>query len=265
MLAVWFLANSGGLYAAAIIAQLAGTTTIGGQVLDPAAALATSLSVFQKIGWAGVALGVVFLALSPWLKKWAHGVNDPGPSVAPEPIAITYNDVRRFGFMDLVPSRDLATCRHFARMGVEPLDGLTGAVIARLFRGRITPLKAALLDQRLIAGLGNIYVCEALHRARLHPEAPAGILARPDGRPTPKANALARAIVQVLTDAVKAGGSTLRDYAQTDGSAGAFQNAFRVYDRVGLACTRAGCTGHVGRVVQAGRSTFFCAVCQPPG
>ena len=87
MLAVWFLANSGGLYAAAIIAQLAGTTTIGGQVLDPAAALATSLSVFQKIGWAGVALGVVFLALSPWLKKWAHGVNDPGPSVAPEPIA----------------------------------------------------------------------------------------------------------------------------------------------------------------------------------
>ncbi len=97
---------------------------------------------------------------------------------------ITYNDVRRFGFMDLVPSRDLATCRHFSRMGVEPLDGLTGAVIARLFRGKIAPLKAALLDQRLIAGLGNIYVCEALHRARLHPEAPAGILAKLDGRPT---------------------------------------------------------------------------------
>ena len=87
---------------------------------------------------------------------------------------VTYNDARRFGFMDLVPSRDLAACRHFARMGIEPLDGLTGAVIARLFRHKIAPLKAALLDQRLIAGLGNIYVCEALHRARLHPEAPAG-------------------------------------------------------------------------------------------
>ena len=178
---------------------------------------------------------------------------------------ITYNDARRFGFMDLVPSASLATCRHFARMGVEPLDGLTGAVIARLFHGKITPLKAALLDQRLIAGLGNIYVCEALHRARLHPEAPAGLLAKPDGRPMPRANALAKAIVQVLDEAVKAGGSTLRDYAHTDGSAGAFQHAFRVYDRVGLPCRRAGCGGHVTRMVQAGRSTFLCAVCQPPG
>jgi len=178
---------------------------------------------------------------------------------------VTYNDARRFGFMDLVPSRDLETCRHFARMGVEPLDGLTGAVIAGLFRHKITPLKAALLDQRLIAGLGNIYVCEALHRARLHPETPAGTLARPDGRPTPQANALAKAIVQVLEAAVKAGGSTLRDYAHTDGSAGAFQHAFRVYDRVGLACSRPGCGGAITRIVQASRSTFFCATCQPPG
>ena len=178
---------------------------------------------------------------------------------------ITYNDARRFGFMDLAPSATLPACRHFSRMGVEPLDGLTGAVIARLFLGKTTPLKAALLDQRLIAGLGNIYVCEALHRARLHPEAPAGILAKPDGRPAPKADALAKAIVRVLTEAVAAGGSTLRDYAHTDGGAGAFQHAFRVYDRVGLPCRRAGCAGHVARVVQAGRSTFFCAVCQPSG
>ena len=176
---------------------------------------------------------------------------------------ITYNDARRFGFMDLVPSAGLATCRHFARMGVEPLDGLTGAAVARLFRGKITPLKAALLDQRLIAGLGNIYVCEALHRARLHPEAPAGILATADGGPTARANALAKAIVRVLNEAVEAGGSTLRDYARTDGSAGGFQHAFRVYDRLGLACTRPGCAGRVARVVQAGRSTFYCAVCQP--
>ena len=176
---------------------------------------------------------------------------------------VTYNDARRFGFMDLVPSESLTTCKHFARMGVEPLDGLTGAVIASLFQGKITPLKAALLDQRLIAGLGNIYVCEALHRAKLHPEAPAGSLAKPDGRPTASANALAKAIVAVLNEAVEAGGSTLRDYARTDGSAGGFQHAFRVYDRVGLACSRAGCTGRVERVVQAGRSTFFCATCQP--
>ena len=177
---------------------------------------------------------------------------------------VTYNDARRFGFMDLVPSRDLAACRHFAKMGIEPLDGLTGAVIAQLFRHKVAPLKAALLDQRLIAGLGNIYVCEALHRARLHPETPAGSLARPDGRPTAKANALAKAIVKVLEEAVAAGGSTLRDYAHTDGSAGAFQHAFRVYDRVGLPCSRPGCGGAITRIVQANRSTFFCTACQPP-
>jgi formamidopyrimidine-DNA glycosylase len=177
---------------------------------------------------------------------------------------VTYNDARRFGFMDLVPSADLGACRHFARMGIEPLDGLTGAAIAQRFRHKSAPLKAALLDQRLIAGLGNIYVCEALHRARLHPETPAGSLARPDGRPTAKANALAKAIVQVLEAAVAAGGSTLRDYAHTDGSAGAFQHAFRVYDRVGLPCSRPGCGGAITRIVQANRSTFFCAACQPP-
>ncbi|TXM92903.1 bifunctional DNA-formamidopyrimidine glycosylase/DNA-(apurinic or apyrimidinic site) lyase, partial [Methylobacterium sp. WL122] len=100
---------------------------------------------------------------------------------------VTYNDARRFGFMDLVPTDTLAACRHFAAMGIEPLSAeLTGATIARLFRHKITPLKAALLDQRLIAGLGNIYVCEALHRAGLHPEAAAGTLAKADGGPTPK-------------------------------------------------------------------------------
>ncbi|WP_336485346.1 bifunctional DNA-formamidopyrimidine glycosylase/DNA-(apurinic or apyrimidinic site) lyase [Methylobacterium nigriterrae] len=177
---------------------------------------------------------------------------------------VTYNDVRRFGFMDLVPTDTLAACRHFAGMGIEPLsDALTGEAIARLFRHRITPLKSALLDQRLIAGLGNIYVCEALHRAGLHPETPAGALARRDGGPTPKARRLARVIVEVLTEAVAAGGSTLRDYAHTDGGTGAFQHAFRVYDRAGAPCIRAGCGGTVARMVQAGRSTFYCAACQP--
>ena len=176
---------------------------------------------------------------------------------------VTYNDVRRFGFMDLVPAADLATCRHFAGMGIEPLGNeLSGETVARLFAGKRTPLKAALLDQRLIAGLGNIYVCEALHRARLHPEAPAGSLADAAGRPTRAAGRLATVIREVLTEAVAAGGSTLRDYAHTDGSKGAFQNVFRVYDREGLACTARGCRGVVRRMVQGGRSTFFCETCQ---
>ncbi|NEU11023.1 bifunctional DNA-formamidopyrimidine glycosylase/DNA-(apurinic or apyrimidinic site) lyase [Methylobacterium sp. BTF04] len=176
---------------------------------------------------------------------------------------VTYNDARRFGFMDLVPTVSLATCRHFAAMGIEPLsEALDGHAVARLFLNKITPLKAALLDQRLIAGLGNIYVCEALHRAGLHPETPAGHLAKADGGPTPKARILAKVIRQVLEEAVAAGGSTLRDYAHTDGSSGAFQHAFRVYDRVGEPCRAKGCAGAVTRIVQSGRSTFYCATCQ---
>jgi formamidopyrimidine-DNA glycosylase len=177
--------------------------------------------------------------------------------------AVTYNDVRRFGFMDLVPRRGLAACRHFAGMGIEPLGGkLSGEAIARLFKGRRAPLKAALLDQRLIAGLGNIYVCEALFRAGLHPKAPAGSLATPSGKPRRAAHALARVIVEVLEQAVEAGGSTLRDYARTDGSLGLFQHRFRVYDRAGEACAKPGCAGTVERLVQAGRSTFYCPSCQ---
>ena len=179
--------------------------------------------------------------------------------------SVTYNDVRRFGFMDLAPTAELAACRHFSAMGIEPLsEGLDGAAIARLFRHRIVPLKAALLDQKLIAGLGNIYVCEALHRAGLSPQAPAGSLAKPDGAPTQKAKKLAKAIKAVLNEAVAAGGSTLRDYARPDGMRGSFQHRFRVYDRLGLACTTRGCTGHIARIVQAGRSTFYCETCQPP-
>ena len=176
---------------------------------------------------------------------------------------VTYNDVRRFGFMDLAPTATLAQSRHFFGMGIEPLsDALTGAAIARLFRHRITPLKAALLDQRLIAGLGNIYVCEALHRAKLHPQAMAGTLADANGAPTPGAKRLAKAIRAVLTEAVAAGGSTLRDYAHPDGGAGAFQHRFRVYDRVGHACSAKGCDGRIARIVQSGRSTFYCETCQ---
>lgn len=178
--------------------------------------------------------------------------------------SVTYNDARRFGFMDLVPRAELETCRHFRDMGLEPLGNeLSGEAIARLFAGRRAPLKAALLDQRLIAGLGNIYVCEALFRAGLHPEAPAGSLATARGRPTPKAHELAVIIRDVLTEAVEAGGSTLRDYAHTDGSLGYFQHRFGVYDREREPCVTPGCTGTVTRVVQSGRSTFLCSRCQP--
>ncbi len=176
---------------------------------------------------------------------------------------IIYNDARRFGFMDLVPRAGLAESRHFKEVGIEPLGNeLSGEAIARLFHKRKAPLKAALMDQRLIAGLGNIYVCEALFRAGLNPEAPAGSLATPTGRPREKAHRLADAIRDVLNEAVAAGGSTLRDYAHTDGSLGYFQHAFRVYDREGDACATPGCTGTVRRVVQGGRSTFFCPACQ---
>jgi formamidopyrimidine-DNA glycosylase len=177
--------------------------------------------------------------------------------------AVTYNDARRFGFMDLVPRSAIETSKHFAGMGIEPLGNeLSGETIARLFAGKRTPLKAALLDQRLIAGLGNIYVCEALFRTGLHPETPAGSLVTKKGQPTDKAYQLADVIRDVLTEAVEAGGSTLRDHAQVDGSLGYFQHSFRVYDREGEPCATPACTGTVARLVQSGRSTFYCPECQ---
>src|SRR3954462_1251567 len=172
---------------------------------------------------------------------------------------VTYNDARRFGFMDLVARNEIETCRHFDGMGIEPLGNeLSGEAIARLFRGKRTPLKAALLDQRLIAGLGNIYVSEARFRAGLHPEAPAGSLATAGGKPRERAHRLAEEIRAVLSEVVEAGGSTLRDYAQTDGSLGYFQHRFRVYDREGERCATEGGRGVVARLVQAGRS-ILCA------
>ncbi len=176
---------------------------------------------------------------------------------------IVFNDTRRFGFMMLLPAGEAERTAPFATMGIEPLGpGLSGDALARLFRGRKAPLKAALLDQRLVAGLGNIYVCEALFRARLSPEAEAGSLATPAGRPRAKAHALAQAIRDVLEEAVAVGGSTLRDHKQVDGSPGAFQERFRVYDREGEGCVTPGCRGVVTRIVQSGRSTFRCTECQ---
>ena len=176
---------------------------------------------------------------------------------------VVYNDPRRFGFMTLALESELAAHPFFAELGVEPLSNEFGpATLAALFKGKTTPLKAALLDQKLIAGLGNIYVCESLHRAGLSPGRPAGDLVQADGSPTAAGSALARAIRDVLIEAVAAGGSSLRDHRQTDGSLGYFQHKFKVYARTGEACLTPGCGGMIEKVTQSGRSTFFCPQCQ---
>ena len=176
---------------------------------------------------------------------------------------VIYNDPRRFGFMDLVPRAELAAHPMLAKIGIEPLGNeLDGAFLARSFAGKKTSLKAALLDQTIIAGLGNIYVCEALYRAGLSPKRTAGTLARKAGVSTGRADLLARIIREVLEEAIAAGGSSLRDHRRTDGSLGYFQHTFQVYDREGAPCPKPGCGGTVKRIAQSGRSTFYCSKCQ---
>ena len=176
---------------------------------------------------------------------------------------VVFNDPRRFGLMDLLPRQGLEESRHFHRMGIEPLGNtLDGATLARLFAGRTAPLKAALMDQRLVAGLGNIYVCEALWRARLSPARAAGSLVTRTGKPRATADRLAVAIREVLEAAIAAGGSSLRDHRRVDGELGYFQHEFSVYDREGEPCLSVGCRGTISRMVQSGRSTFHCKICQ---
>jgi formamidopyrimidine-DNA glycosylase len=176
---------------------------------------------------------------------------------------VTYNDPRRFGCMLLVPEDELAEHALMRGLGVEPLSPeLTPEYLARRAAGKAVDLKALLTDQRIVAGVGNIYACEALFRAGLAPTRKAASLAAKDGRPTESARQLVSALRAVLKDAIAAGGSTLRDYRHADGALGEFQHAFAVYDREGQACVRPGCRGLVRRVVQGGRSTFFCPKCQ---
>lgn len=168
---------------------------------------------------------------------------------------VVYNDPRRFGFMDLAETKALEECRHFKGMGPEPLGNAFNAdSLNQALAGRQTPIKAALLDQRVVAGLGNIYVCEALYRARISPRRKAASVA---GR---RGERLATAIVEVLRDAIAVGGSTLRDFAAADGELGYFQHNFDVYDREGQGCGE--CQTSIKRLVQGGRSTFFCPACQ---
>ncbi len=167
---------------------------------------------------------------------------------------LALNDARRFGSVDLVDTGALETWPPLAALGPEPLgDDFTPAHLARAFRERISPVKVLLLDQRIVAGLGNIYVCEALYRARVRPDKAAGKVSRA---------ALARlvpAIRAVLDEAIAAGGSTIRDYAQPSGELGYFAHSWQVYGREGKPCP---CGGMVERMVQGGRSTFWCPACQ---
>jgi formamidopyrimidine-DNA glycosylase len=170
---------------------------------------------------------------------------------------VTYYDPRRFGYMGLVNTALLDVHPWFAGLGPEPLsDAFDVAHLTAAFAGRKQGPKTLLLDQRIVAGLGNIYVCEALHRSRISPFKPAGGISRR------RLAGLVEAIKAVLAEAIRAGGSSLRDFAQADGALGYFQHHFRVYDREGTPCGNEGCTGIVARQVQAGRSTFYCPVCQ---
>ena len=172
-------------------------------------------------------------------------------------VRVTFNDARRFGAMDLITTNRADVHPLLAALGPEPLGNAFDEtyLVARL-KGRNTPIKSALLDQRVVSGLGNIYVCEALYRARISPLTRAGDLA------TQHVGGLVPLIREVLTEAIEAGGSSLRDYRQADGELGYFQHRFHVYDREGDPCPTPGCTATIARVVQSGRSSFYCPQCQ---
>jgi formamidopyrimidine-DNA glycosylase len=165
---------------------------------------------------------------------------------------LALNDARRFGSLDLLASDQLGEWPPFKALGPEPFD-IDARQLKRRLAGRTAPIKLLLLDQRIIAGLGNIYVCEALYRAGIHPKRAGGSVS------LERLERLVRAIREVLAEAIAAGGSTLRDFASPDGELGYFPKSFAVYDREGQAC---GCGGTVRRMVQGGRSTFYCPGCQ---
>lgn len=174
---------------------------------------------------------------------------------------LIYADPRRFGFIDLFD--DPEDCAFLKGLGPEPLgNDFNAEEMAAAFSGKKSPVKAALLDQRVVAGLGNIYVAEALHRAHILPTVLAKDLVTARGKPKKALEALAPAVREVLTEAIEVGGSTLRDFRNAEGGSGYFQHRFAVYDREGEPCPTPLCTGTIQRIVQSGRSTFFCPVCQ---
>ena len=178
-------------------------------------------------------------------------------------VQVIYNDPRRFGFMFSGQQETIFNNSHLASLGYEPTgNALNGTILARMFYQKSASLKTALLDQKLVAGLGNIYVCEALWRSGLSPKRKADTLVKKNQKPTEKCIALASHIREVINDAIQAGGSSLRDHVQTDGSLGYFQHRFAVYDRENQMCRNAECNQLIKRIVQSGRSTFYCPICQ---
>ncbi|NBB97262.1 MAG: bifunctional DNA-formamidopyrimidine glycosylase/DNA-(apurinic or apyrimidinic site) lyase [Alphaproteobacteria bacterium] len=170
---------------------------------------------------------------------------------------VTFNDPRRFGAMDICATAAQDSHKLLARIGPEPLgNAFNAAYLAAQLAGKRTPIKAALLDQRIVAGLGNIYVCEALFRAGIHPARAAHRIS------AARLERLTQEIRATLTEAIAAGGSSLRDYRQADGALGYFQHGFKVYGREAQPCTAPGCPNSVRRVVQSGRSSFYCPSCQ---
>ena len=170
---------------------------------------------------------------------------------------ITFNDPRRFGAMDLMDTATVDAHPLLAKLGPEPLgNAFHEAYFVEALKGKNTPIKSALLDQRIVAGLGNIYVCEALFRARISPKRRAGQIS------AARIARLVPIIRDVIAEAIEAGGSSLRDFRQTDGELGYFQHRFEVYDREGEPCPTPGCTGQISRIIQSGRSSFYCTLCQ---
>jgi formamidopyrimidine-DNA glycosylase len=216
--------------------------------LDRGGALLMHLGMTGRFEVEGAAMRDGFALAAPADAKHAHILFETD-----EGVRITFYDARRFGFMDLVEDDD----RRLLALGPEPLGAdFDATVLARAFAGRRQGPKTLLLDQRVVAGLGNIYVCEALHRARISPTQPAASVAPRRLEP------LVAAIKDVLGEAIAAGGSSLRDFAAANGELGYFQHSFRVYDQEGEPCPNRGCRGTIRRTVQAGRSTFFCPTCQ---
>jgi formamidopyrimidine-DNA glycosylase len=252
-------------------ARIVGTriTAVGRRAKYLVVTLANDLALVMHLGMSGR----FSIGASPSQTPQSFGdyIYDTGADAKHDHVVITlstgativYNDPRRFGFMLLIPQVDLDAHPLFAGLGIEPLgNGLSADYIAAKAHGRRVDLKAFLLDQRTIAGLGNIYVSEALHGAGLSPRRQASSLAKANGTPTDRAHRLVPEIRSVLAAAIEAGGSSLRNYRHADGTTGGFQNAFAVYGRGGQPCLRPGCSGHITRTVQSQRATFSCGVCQ---
>lgn len=219
--------------------------------LDSGETLLIHLGMSGRMQVSGSTLGTFEHTVQP-LEKHDHVVLDMDNGAR-----IAFNDARRFGAMDLFATGDESTQKLLAVLGPEPLgNAFSAETLVNGFKNKKTPVKNALLDQRIVAGLGNIYVCEVLHRTGISPKRQAGAISMQ------RIASLVPAIRDVLSEAIDAGGSSLRDHRQADGALGYFQHRFQVYGREGEACRTPECTGTVERIVQAGRSSFYCPRCQ---